>query len=147
MSQASSTHNPFLREKIGTRPVLLFDGVCNLCNASVQTVIRADKREQFFFASLQSDAARELLRDSGLQEDHLDSVVLYKDGTFYTHSDAALQAARLMGGGWALLYGFIIIPKFLRDGIYNWIARNRYRWFGKKDECWLPTPDLKTRFL
>lgn len=147
MSEVPSPADPFLHEKIGSRPVLLFDGVCNLCSASVQTVIRFDKQKKFLFASLQSDAARELLRDSGLREDHLDSVVLYYKGTFYTHSDAALHAARLMGGGWTLVYGFIVLPKFVRDGIYNWIARNRYRWFGKKDECWLPTPDLKARFL
>ena len=128
-------------------PVLLFDGVCNLCNSSVQTVIKADKKGFFMFASLQSDAARDLLRQSNLSESHLDSVVLYYNERFYTHSDAVLEAARLLGGGWSLLYIFRIVPRFIRDAVYNWIARNRYRWFGKKDQCMIPTPDLKSRFL
>jgi predicted DCC family thiol-disulfide oxidoreductase YuxK len=130
-----------------THPILLFDGVCNLCDASVQRVIKADRADLFRFASLQSEAAQELLRQSDLSEDHLKSVVLYHQDRFYTHSDAVLESARLLGGAWSLLYVFKIIPRFIRDGIYNWIARNRYRWFGKKDQCMIPTPELKSRFL
>ena len=135
------------QHQVHDHPVLLFDGVCNLCNTSVQKVIKVDRKEVFRFASLQSDAARELLSNSQLSETHLDSVVLYKGGKFYSHSDAVLETARIMGFPWALLYIFRPVPRFIRDGVYNWIARNRYRWFGKKDQCMIPTPDLKARFL
>lgn len=128
-------------------PILFFDGVCNLCNASVQRVIKADKKEVFRFASLQSEAAQELLADTGLNPQELKSVILYHQDKFYTRSDAVLESARLLGGGWSLLYICKLIPPFIRDTIYDWVARHRYRWFGKQDACMLPTPDLKRRFL
>jgi len=139
--------NPAIQAIIQNHPVLLFDGVCNLCNRSVQTIIKADKKDHFRFASLQSDTAKELLKHANLPEEHLDSIVLLDRGKFYTHSDAALHSARQLGGAWALLFGFMIIPRFIRDAVYNWIARNRYRWFGEKDQCWIPTPDLKAKFI
>lgn len=128
-------------------PVLLFDGVCNLCDASVQRVIKADQQGVFRFASLQSEAAQEILAGANLGDHQLKSVVLSHQGQLYTHSDAILETARLLGGAWSLFYAFKVVPKFIRDGIYNWIARNRYRWFGKKDQCMIPTPELKSRFL
>ncbi|GAB5551591.1 MAG: DUF393 domain-containing protein [Saprospiraceae bacterium] len=128
-------------------PVLLFDGVCNLCDASVQRVIKADQKGLFRFASLQSEAAQDILSGADLSDHQLKSVVLFHQGKLYTHSDAILETARLLGGTWTLAYIFKIIPRFIRDGIYNWIARNRYRWFGKKDQCMIPTPELKSRFL
>lgn len=128
-------------------PILLFDGVCNLCDASVQRVIKADKKGIFRFASLQSEAAQGLLDGANLADHELKSVVLSHQDQFYTHSDAILEAARLLGGPWSLLYAFKIVPRFIRDGVYNWIARNRYKWFGKKDQCMIPTPELKSRFL
>ncbi|MEO0338173.1 MAG: thiol-disulfide oxidoreductase DCC family protein [Bacteroidota bacterium] len=128
-------------------PILLFDGVCNLCDASVQRVIKADRKGIFRFASLQSEAAAELLRQSSLSEQHLKSVVLFHKDQFYTHSDAVLKTANLLGGAWNLLYAFWWVPRIIRDGIYNWIAANRYKWFGKKDQCMIPTPDLRSRFL
>lgn len=128
-------------------PVLLFDGVCNLCSGFVQFVIKIDPKGKFRFASLQSDLGQEILQAAGMSTDDLGTVVLVKDGDVYTHSDVALESARILGGGWQLFYVFKILPRFLRDGIYNWVARNRYRWFGKKEACWLPTPDLKRRFL
>jgi predicted DCC family thiol-disulfide oxidoreductase YuxK len=128
-------------------PILFFDGVCNLCDASVQRVIKADKKGVFRFASLQSEAAQEMLADSDLNPTELKSVILLHQDRFYTRSNAVLESARLLGGGWSLLYVFKIIPPFLRNAAYVLIARNRYRWFGKKDACMIPTPDLKSRFL
>lgn len=128
-------------------PILLFDGVCNLCDASVQRIIKADKKGIFLFASLQSEAAQKILDHADLSDHQLKSVVLFHKGKLYTHSDAILETARLLGGVWSLAYAFKALPKFIRDGVYNWIARNRYRWFGKKDQCMIPTPELKSRFL
>jgi predicted DCC family thiol-disulfide oxidoreductase YuxK len=128
-------------------PVLLFDGVCNLCNSSVQFIIDKDPDSKFHFASLQSDIGQALLDQFDANSGSLDSVVLIKNDKVYTRSSAALQTLKTLGGGWALFYAFIIIPKPVRDFVYDWIARNRYKWFGKKDACWLPTPDLKARFL
>ncbi len=128
-------------------PVLLFDGVCNLCNTSVQFIIDKDPESKFNFASLQSDIGGELLKQFNLSNEQLDSVVLIKNDKAYTRSSAALQVLRTLGGAWSLLYGLIIIPKPIRDIIYDWVAKNRYKWFGKQESCWLPTPDLRARFL
>lgn len=128
-------------------PVLLFDGVCNLCNRSVQFVIKKDKKRIFRFASLQSELGMHVMQQYGLPVNDLNSFLLLENGKLYTKSTAALRLTRKLGGGWSLLYAFMIVPKFIRDGIYSWIARNRYKWFGKRDACWLPTPELKTLFL
>jgi predicted DCC family thiol-disulfide oxidoreductase YuxK len=128
-------------------PILLFDGVCNLCDASVQQVIKADKKGIFRFASLQSEAAEALLKGSQLNPKELKSVILYHNGKFHTTSNAVLETTRLLGGAWSLMYVFKIVPRFIRDAVYGWVARNRYKWFGKKEECMIPTPDLKERFL
>jgi predicted DCC family thiol-disulfide oxidoreductase YuxK len=132
---------------VSGHPIVLFDGVCNLCNASVLFIIRRDAKAKFRFAPLQSDLGKEVIEQFNLPSGEPQSVLLLKNGKLFKQSDAALEIARLMDGGWPLLYGFKIIPSFLRDGMYAWIARNRYRWFGKKDECMIPTPDLKARFL
>jgi predicted DCC family thiol-disulfide oxidoreductase YuxK len=128
-------------------PVILFDGVCNLCNGFVQFVIRRDTGKRFYFASLQSKKARELLKDQSTSEQALDSVVLIENGRHYRQSTAALRILRQLGGGWFLLYGFIVLPTFLRDWIYDRIAKNRYRWFGQRQACMVPSPELKARFL
>lgn len=128
-------------------PVLLFDGVCNLCNRSVQFVIKKDRKRIFRFASLQSELGMHVMQQYGLPVSDLNSFLLLENGKLYTKSTAALRLTRKLGGGWPLLYAFMIVPKFIRDGIYSWIARNRYKWFGKRDACWLPTPELKTLFL
>jgi predicted DCC family thiol-disulfide oxidoreductase YuxK len=128
-------------------PVLLFDGVCNLCNASVQWVLLRDKKAQFRFAALQSDTGRQLLRTHGLSSETLDSVVVVSGGRVLTHSDAPLEIVRLLGGAWSWLYVFRWLPRWLRDGIYRFIAQNRYRWFGKKETCMLPRPEWKDRFI
>lgn len=128
-------------------PILLFDGVCNLCNSFVQFVIQRDPEAIYRFAPLQSEIGRELSARAGLPLDELNTVVLYHNDRFYTHSDVALEVVRRLPGFWSVLYGLNVLPKSLRDSIYNWIARNRYRWFGKRESCMMPTPDLKRRFL
>ncbi len=128
-------------------PVLLFDGVCNLCNATVQFVIRQDPEDIFQFASLQSEAGQAFLKKFNLPTDELNTVVLVNDDKAYTRSDVVLQISKKLGGWWRLMQVFYIVPRPVRNVVYDWIARNRYRWFGKKDECWLPTPELKRRFL
>jgi len=128
-------------------PVILFDGVCNLCNGFVQFVIARDPQAHFRFASLQSNAAAALLNGRIQNGPVPDSVLLVEGGRTYTQSTAALRVARGLGFPWNLSYGFIIVPKLLRDVVYDWVARNRYEWFGKRDVCTVPTPDLKARFL
>ena len=127
--------------------VILFDGVCNLCNASVNFVLDRDTKRNFKFGALQSDEGMALLAEYDLSGDYLDSIVLVEEGVVYTNSTAALRVARKLNGAWPLLYGFIIIPELLRNPVYNWIARNRYKWFGKQDVCRIPTPDTRSRFI
>jgi predicted DCC family thiol-disulfide oxidoreductase YuxK len=129
------------------QPIVLFDGVCNLCNGAVQFIIRHDKKNIFMFASLQSEVGRKILEQYNFPLDELNSFILIENNKAYTRSTGALRVAKKLNGLWPLLYGFIIIPKLLRDGIYNWVAGNRYKWFGKKDACMIPTPELKARFL
>lgn len=125
--------------------VVFFDGVCNLCSESVQFIIRHDKKAKFRFASLQSDYATTELAGTTLK--NLDSIVLKQDGKIYTRSSAALRIASGLSFPTNLLYVFMIVPPFIRNFVYDQIAKNRYKWFGKKDACWLPTPELKSRFL
>ena len=129
------------------KPILLFDGVCNLCNSSVQTIIALDKNKLFRLAALQSPTGQHLLKKFNLPTSELSSVVMIDHQKAYLRSDVPLEVMRQLGGLWQLLYVFKIIPRFIRDGIYNWIARNRYRWFGKQEACMMPTPDIKQRFL
>jgi predicted DCC family thiol-disulfide oxidoreductase YuxK len=128
-------------------PVLLFDGVCNLCNGTVQFLLRIDRRATLRFATLQSEIGTQLLQEAGYQGPPLDSVVLIANGRLSTHSDAVLETARLLGFPWSLAYGFKAVPRAIRDALYRRVARNRYAWFGKRAQCLLPTPDLKARFL
>jgi predicted DCC family thiol-disulfide oxidoreductase YuxK len=128
---------------------VLFDGVCNFCNASINFVIDHDRSGRFVFASLQSEKGQQLLKTYHQDYNRIDlrSIVLIKDGKVYEKSDAVLQIARDLDGLWPLLYAFRVIPRTIRDGIYNWIARNRYRWFGRQEACRLPSPELRQRFL
>jgi predicted DCC family thiol-disulfide oxidoreductase YuxK len=130
-----------------TGPIILFDGVCNLCNASVQWVIQRDKKAQFRFASLQSEIGQRLLALHHLDKKGLDSVVLIADQQAYYYADAPLEIAIRLGGFWGLAVIFKVVPRTLRDSVYRWIARNRYRWFGKQEACWLPRPEWRARFL
>lgn len=126
--------------------VIFFDGVCNLCNGAVQFVIERDVKNYFKFAALQSEYATKALSTANLQVQHGDSFVLLENGKVYEQSTAALRVARKLNGLWPLLYGFIIVPPFIRNAVYKFIARNRYKWFGKQESCWVPTPELKSKF-
>jgi predicted DCC family thiol-disulfide oxidoreductase YuxK len=128
-------------------PIILFDGVCNLCNRSVQFVLKHDKQKIFRFASLQSKAGQTLLKKYNLSETNFNSFVLIKDGKPYLKSTAALIVAKDLKGLIQILYAFIIVPAFIRNAVYNVIAKNRYKWFGKKESCMMPTVDLQNRFL
>lgn len=127
--------------------IILFDGVCNLCNGAITFIIKREKKNQFKFATLQSEVAEKLLASYPSENKILDSMVLIDDGKKFTKSSAALRIARYLSGAYPLLYGFMIIPKFIRDWVYSIVAKNRYKWFGKKDECMIPTPELKKKFL
>lgn len=129
--------------------VVLFDGVCNLCNGSVQFILDRDPAGRFRFASLQSEAGQNLLRDHGRppQTDAPDSVILVEGASLWERSDAALRIATGLGFPWRLLAVFRVVPRPLRDAVYRWIARNRYRWFGRTETCRLPSPALRARFL
>ena len=129
------------------KPIILFDGICNLCQGSVQFVLKHDKKRQFLFASLQSTIATELIRSFQNTSPRTDSFVLVENGKMYMRSTAALRVCRRLNGWLPLLYGLIIIPRFIRDVVYDLVARNRYKWFGKLNECWVPTPELSARFL
>lgn len=131
-----------------SHPVLLFDGVCNLCNGAVTFIIQRDSNARFRFAALQSDAARSLLKTCGVDAANLpDSMVLIEDGQVFMRSSAALRTAKHLQFPWPLVRVFWIVPKPLRDWMYDFVARHRYRWFGKRDACMLPTPELQARFL
>ena len=132
--------------------VVLFDGECNLCNGVVRFLIERDKTgERFRFAAQQSDAGRKLLAQSGYQtakgEGIADTLLVFSGGRLLTHSDAALELARYLPAPYPALLATKIVPKFLRDVAYRFVARNRYKWFGKRDQCLMPTPELKARFL
>ena len=127
--------------------IILFDGVCNLCNSAVNFVIKRDKKSVLKFAALQSSIARKFLLDNKLPVTDLSSFVFVEKGVIYTKSTGALRVCRYLNGLWPLMYGLIIVPPFIRDSIYKWISKNRYRWFGKKEICMIPTPDIKSRFL
>lgn len=126
---------------------MLFDGVCNFCNASINFVIERDKTGYFKFAPLQSEIGEELTARHGLDTGETDSVILVEDGKAYTHSEAALRIARHLNGIWSWAYSLRIIPRSIRDLAYKFIARHRYRLFGRRDACMMPTPEVRARFL
>ena len=138
MGEASSEH-----------PIVLFDGVCNLCNGAVNFIIDRDPRGTFRFAALQSDAGRRTLEGLGrsIPDGAPGSIVVVDDGRLYERSGAVLCIARHMRGAWPLLAGLAVIPRPLRDALYRWLAARRYRWFGKSDSCRVPTAELRARFL
>lgn len=128
-------------------PVVFFDGVCNLCSSSVLFIIKRDKKNTFKFNSLQSPNSYELLRAFDTNTEDLQSIILLQNGKIYTESSAVLQITRQLSGLWPILYVFAVIPKFIRDGLYRIVAKNRYGWFGRKDQCMIPSPALKAKFL
>ncbi len=129
------------------QPVILFDGVCNFCNSAVNFVIKRDKKAVLKFAPLQSAEGGNLLALYDLKQEEINSFVFLENGKCYIKSTAALRVCRYLNNLWPLMYSFIIVPKFIRDGIYNLIAKKRYQWFGKKEICMIPTPDVRSRFL
>ena len=128
--------------------IIFFDGVCNLCNGFVQFIIRHDPAGRFRFAALQSEAGQALLAEHGLPPvAEPESVLLLSGGQLYSHSSAVLRIARGLGGVWALAGVGGLLPRVWRDALYRFVARNRYRWFGRQESCILPTPELRARFL
>lgn len=127
--------------------VVLFDGECNLCNAWVNFIIARDPEGYFKFSASQAEAARPILEDYGVTSESRNSVFLIEDGFLHQRSDAALRITRRLTFPWWLFFGLIVIPRLIRDPIYNLVAKNRYRWFGKREECRVPTPELEGRFL
>ena len=126
--------------------IILFDGVCNLCNGSVLFIIRRDPKSKFRFAALQSDFGMAKLRHYGIPPGMLNSIILIQHGKAHQKSNAALEIAKNLSGLWPAMYVFKIIPRVVRDWVYDLIARNRYKLFGRRDECMIPTPELKARF-
>jgi len=129
------------------QPIILFDGVCNFCNSAVNFTIKRNAKANILFTPMQSDAGQKLVQQYNLPLGDMQSFIFIENGTAYTRSTAALKVCRHLRGLWPLCYSFIIVPKFIRDGVYNWIAKNRYKWFGVRQECMIPTPEVKTRFL
>lgn len=127
--------------------IILFDGVCNFCNGSVNFIIERDAENYFKFAPLQSEIGIELLEKYHINKAETDSVILIENDAAYMHSTAALKVAKHLDGAWSWLYAFIIVPKFLRDFAYKTFAKNRYRLFGKTEACMMPTPEIRERFL
>lgn len=133
--------------EISTQKIVLFDGVCNLCNGAINFLIAHDPQGHFKMAALQSEIGSKLLEQYKIDPQYTDSIILIENNKAYVKSTAALQIVRKFNGAWPLLYGFIILPRFIRDAVYDFIAKNRYEWFGRKDSCMIPTPALKSRFL
>lgn len=130
------------------KKIVLFDGVCNLCNGAIQFIIKHDKKDVFRFASLQSDFGKKLMEERGIDPESLESVIMIDPGiAYYRKSTAALEIAKDLSGGYSALHLFIYLPEFLRDPVYDLIGKYRYQWFGKKEQCMIPSPELKKKFL
>ena len=132
---------------IETHKIILFDGVCNLCNGAINYVIKRDPNNVFKFAALQSEIGQELTAKFKIDGSKVDSIILIDGDKHHEKSTAALYIAKHLSGAYPLLFGFIIVPKFIRNAVYDYVARNRYKWFGKKDKCMIPTAELKNKFL
>jgi len=128
-------------------PIIFFDGVCNLCTGSIQFIIKRDRKDLFRFAALQSEQAIRYLQSFNISPNSLDTILLLENGKIYKRSTAALRIAKRLSGAWPALYGFIIIPEFIRDYLYRQIAKRRYKIWGKEESCMVPTPALKAKFL
>lgn len=130
------------------KKIILFDGVCNLCDSSIQFIIKHDKNDAFRFVALQSELGQEIIEYIGIDTAKTDSIILYEPGNaYYYKSEAALKIAKELGGIYRAISWFSILPRFLTDSVYDYIAKNRYKWYGKKDACLIPTPELKAKFL
>jgi predicted DCC family thiol-disulfide oxidoreductase YuxK len=130
------------------KKIILFDGVCNLCDNTVQYIIKHDKKDVFRFVQLQSALGQEILKYIGVDTSKTDSIILYQPGhSYYYKAEAALKIAKELGGLVSVLSLFSFLPEWLTNSVYDYVARNRYKWYGKKDECMLPTPEMKAKFL
>ena len=129
------------------KKIILFDGVCNLCNGSVIFMIKRDKKDVLRYAALQTEIGQEMVEKYKIDTSKIDSIILIDNDKYYYKSTAALRIARHLSGAYPLLAVFLILPAFMRDWIYDIIARNRYKWFGKKESCMIPTPELKNKFI
>jgi predicted DCC family thiol-disulfide oxidoreductase YuxK len=127
--------------------ILLFDGVCNLCNNTVLFVIKRDRKKQIRFGAIQSQEGKKLLQRFGIDQQYLGSLIFIDEGKVYLKSSGALRLSKYLSGLWPLLYALMVIPAFIRNPIYDFVAANRYKWFGKKEVCMIPTPELKSLFL
>lgn len=137
-----------MTELLQNKKIILFDGVCNLCNTAVQFIIKHDKKDVFRFVALQSDLGIEITKHIGLDNRKMDSIILYEPGiAYYIKSEAALEIAKNLSGGVAILSIFNILPSSISNKVYDYIAKNRYKWYGKKDSCMIPTPELQAKFL
>lgn len=132
--------------EINTKTILFFDGNCGLCSRSVKFVLRKEKKHELFFSPLQSEFAKKILKQFNL-EDKADTMVLFKNGKVYTKSSAALLSTKYLKNLWPLMMAFIIVPPFIRNAVYNYIAKNRITWFGMADYCEMMTPELRKRFI
>ena len=132
---------------MNNKNIIIFDGICNFCNKSVNFIIKRDPRLHFVFSPIQSNVAKEIMDKYHLHSDDIDSIILIKDDIYFTKSDAVLEIVRDLSGYWYLLKVFKIVPKCMRNYIYDFISKNRYKFFGKKDSCIIPTEKLKNRFL
>jgi predicted DCC family thiol-disulfide oxidoreductase YuxK len=130
------------------KKIILFDGVCNLCDATVQFLIKRDVKDVFRFVAIQSDLGQEIIKHIGIDTSKTDSIILYEPGNaYYYKAEAALKIGKELGGIYSLLSVFTLLPKIISNSVYDFIARNRYRWYGKKDACMIPSAAMKAKFL
>ena len=130
------------------KKIILFDGLCNLCDASVQFIVKRDRKDVFRFVSLQSDLGKKIIKHIAIDQSKIDSIILYQPGKYYYYKPkAVLNIAADLGGVYVLFSIFKIVPKSISDLLYDYIAANRYKWYGKKENCMLPTPQIKAKFL
>jgi len=133
---------------VSEKKIILFDGVCNLCNGAVKFVIKRDKRDLFRYAALQSETGQQLTKERKIDITTVDSIILIEPGVaYFIKSDAALEIAKDLSGAWPLIAIFKWVPGSIRDSIYDWVAKNRYTWFGKQESCMIPTKELQHKFL
>lgn len=136
-----------MNQELKNKTILLFDGYCNLCHSSVRFVLKHEKKSDIYFSSLQSPVGIELLNEYSIDPKATDSLVLIENNKAYTKSSAALRLAKHLKGIYPLAFGFLIVPPFIRNSVYDFIAKNRYKWFGKKESCIVPDQELAKRFL
>lgn len=129
------------------KSIVFFDGVCNLCSASIDFILKRDTKNQFLVGTLQADLSKKILTNYAVREDYLESLILLERGQVYFKSTAALRIARNLNGVWPVFFLLIVLPLWIRDPVYDWVGRNRYRWFGKKNTCRIALPSERARFL